>query len=300
MRTFKQKPLQLAKQSTEKSCEQSGVDNSVTLEDFNNPNFLPTHTQILEFFQTDTQWRDFCFNRANPVFEFLNQEYIDALGVYLESRVSEYQTDPNQPIRILEVGAGNGRLSHFLQMKLEQIAPGKTQIYAADSGEWNLSTDFPVEQIDHNQALAKYNPDIVIFSWMPYESDYTKDFRSYASVREYILIGETDHGCCGHVWETWGEKWDFEDHDQKPYQKDSFERFDLQDLGRLQICRTDQLLDWRHSKTVSFRRQAKLTPLKKTKKTTVNLDSTVEDLINTSNHTRSIIFEILNVFKKIT
>jgi len=271
----------------------------ISIEDFKNPKFLPTHKQIYNFFQTQKQWEEFCFNDKFPVFEFLNQEYLDALTDYLESRVSEYQTDPNQPLRILEVGAGNGRLSHFLRQRLDQRLPSQTQIFATDSGEWNLSTDFPVEQIDHIKALAKYNPDIVIFCWMPYQTDSTQDFRSCPSVKEYILIGETDYGCCGHEWMTWGKKWDFEDHDQKPYHIDSFERFDLQDLGRLQICRTDQLLDWRHSGTVSFRRQSKLTPLPKTKKDIVNLDSTVDSLINAKHHTRNIVFEILKDLKKI-
>ena len=134
---------------------------------------------------------------------------------------------------------------------------------------------------------------------MPYQTDSTKDFRSCPSVKEYILIGETDHGCCGHPWETWGVTWDFKDHDQTPYQVDGFERFDLQDLRGLQICRTDQLLDWRHSETVSFRRQANLTPLQKSKTDIVNLDSTVDCLINANHHTRNIVFEILKDLKKI-
>jgi len=229
-----------------------------SIEDFNNPNFLPTHAQIQEFFRTEQQWRGFFSNK--PIYEFLNEEYLDALAEYIESKISEYRTSQNTPSRILEVGAGNGRLSHFLRIKLEQRVPSQTQIFVTDSGEWNLSADFPVEQIDHKQALEKYNPDIVIFSWMPNNIDCSKDFRAYPGVKEYILIGESDYGSCGDQWETWGNTWDYEDHDVTPYQEDGFERFNLPMLKRWQICRNDRHRWYRHSDTVSFRRQPKLTP----------------------------------------
>ena len=55
--------------------------------------------------------------------------------------------------------------------------------------------------------MKKHSPDIVIFSWMPYQEDSSKDIRKFDSVQEYILIGETDGGCCGDEWETWGHSW---------------------------------------------------------------------------------------------
>lgn len=58
--------------------------------------------------------------------------------------------------------------------------------------------------MDYKEALKKYKPDIVISSWMPYTEDWTKDFRTFSSVKEYILIGEPDNGCCGHPWKMWG------------------------------------------------------------------------------------------------
>ena len=171
------------------------------------------------------------------IFEFWNKEYIDALGNYLSRRVEDLGGTEEHPVRILEVGAGNGALTHFLQEKLDADMPGKTVMIACDSeisNDWveenKIDSVFPVQKIDHQGAIATHKPNIIIFSWMPYKYDCTDDFRAAESVEEYILIGETDYGCCGDEWKTWGIAPSEEDREagkdyRTPlYEQDGFER----------------------------------------------------------------------------
>ena len=108
---------------------------------------------------------------------------------------------------------------------------------------------FPVEKLDHKMTLKKYNPEIVIVSWMSKDLDMTPDFRAKQGVQEYILIGEVDYGACGSL-ATWGAN------SKAPpqWEVDGFERWDLEDLSTLQVARTDNPYVKFHSKTVSFRR----------------------------------------------
>lgn len=223
------------------------------------PNFLPRRDEITTAFRGNRDaWFNHCFDKGNPVFEFLNEEHVTALAGYFADRAKSRTAD--NPLVILEVGAGNGRLSHMLRGKLEAMVPDKVKIVATDSGDWGLKSDFQVEQLGHQEAMEKYQPEVVVFSWMPYQEDISKDFRSNESVQEYVLIGETDWGCCGDEWETWGLAWSRDDEgegDDTPlHKKDGFERVNLDDISDLQSCRTDSPGEYHHSSTVSFRRKA--------------------------------------------
>jgi len=233
-------------------------------EKLRDPSYLPTHEDISRAFKAEglfsREWHDFCFDEENPIFEFLNEEHLSAFGDYLSQRAEALGASEDSPVTILEVGAGNGRLSHFLQQKLEAKLPGKVKVVATDSGEWSLKTAFPVETIGHREALEKYKPKIVVFSWMPYGADFTDDFRAAESVDEYILIGETDGVCCGDEWRTWGQSWSFDEEGEEkekvaPYIADGFERENLEDVSAHQICRTDQPGQYYHSSTTSFKRK---------------------------------------------
>jgi hypothetical protein len=226
------------------------------------PGYLPKYKEIMTTFEKAESTIDlfrFCYEKDSSIFEFLNEEFIDSFSDYLSQRVRELNASEDEPIIVLEVGAGNGRLSHFLRQKLDFKLPGKVEVVAIDSGQWDIKTTFPVETLEHVEALRKYQPDIVIFSWMPYEEDVTDDFRATQSVNEYILIGETDGGCCGDEWRTWGLRpYNFDEEEQQeeviPYVADGFEREDLNEISKTQICRTDFGGSYHHSSTVSFRR----------------------------------------------
>lgn len=230
-------------------------------EKLKDPTFLPTHADIERAFRREDpyseDWHRYCFDKENPVFEFLNEEFIEAFSDYLSKRAQELGASEDSPVIILEVGAGSGRLTHFLQQKLEAKLPGKVKVVATDSGEWKLKTAFPVEQIGHKEALEKHQPQIVVFSWMPYGEDYTDAFRVAESVQEYILIGETAGGCCGDEWLTWGQSWSSDEEEEKvaPHVAEGFSQEHLDEVSQHQICRTDEPGNYYHSGTVSFKRK---------------------------------------------
>ena len=104
----------------------------------------------------------------------------------------------------------------------------------------------------HVQAL-------VLVSWMELGQDWSDVFRQCKSVREYILIGETDDGACGHPWKTWGHSFDGDGGDRggvattaaetaeetsaasaPPYAMDGFERVGLHALSELQLGKFDE------------------------------------------------------------
>ena len=125
---------------------------------------------------------------------------------------------------VLEVGAGNGRLSHFLNRSPGGALAGSviaTDIFGADGfigsfgGEPSSANRVGVgagfdggpliatEKISQEAAVEKYAPRVVVCSWMP-EEDWTATWRSHPSVRAYVLIGEADGGQSGRPWPTWG------------------------------------------------------------------------------------------------
>ncbi|MEK7166794.1 MAG: hypothetical protein AAB732_00015 [Patescibacteria group bacterium] len=225
--------------------------------------YLPTHKDVTFIFKNpekffSNEYIRLCDpDKKHPVFEFLNEEFINAFSDYLFQQIKnldEFKT--NKPITILEVCAGNGRLTYFLQQKFEKILSEKVKIIGTDSKQWGLKTFFPVEKLDYKAAIKKYQPEIIICSWMPPEEDFTKDFRSFESVKEYILIGESDNNCCGNRWLTWGINYDKKDQ-IIPYVADGFERIDINEVKKYQICKTDMIGQYNHSNTVSFRRKNK-------------------------------------------
>jgi len=180
------------------------------------------------------------------LYEFFTLEYAKALKAYLFERYTKQ-------VRILEVGAGRG---HFARQMRELGA----QWLAIDDGSWDESvrTDW------HNVAKASIESDLlhltrhhkidVIFqSWMPYEADFSVFFRE-CPIEEYILLGETDCGCCGS-YEMWGgtSDWENDIHTPPGYEKDGWRRVNLDKLPS-NPCRTDELGSYYHSQTVSFRR----------------------------------------------
>jgi hypothetical protein len=247
------------------------------------PSFLPTHEQIRQAFPPETEENDwgnfdeekyrksfdsFCRDEENRTFEFLNMEFIDAFSDYLTKRAQSLGASEQNPVVILVVGAGNGRLSHFLQDRFDEKLLGQIKVVATDSGEWDIKSAFPVEKLGHEEALQKYQPKIVVFSWMPHGEDCTDAFRAAESVQEYVLVGETDFGCCGDEWLTWGyqQNYDFDDEGNEiekepeipPYARDGFTQKYVEEMFGTQICRTDEIHHpARHSYTVSFKRESK-------------------------------------------
>lgn len=204
-----------------------------------NPYYLPTADEVYDafggldsygMFRLSPDWYRYIFN-SPPRYEVLTQEYISALGIYLADRIRAYSGSVDHPIRILEIGAGNGQLSYFLDFYLQAIVPDQASIIATDKNE-PIQNNFPVEVIYYVDAIREYKPAIIINSWMPLEQDWTEECRKVPEIQEIILIGDEDS--CGTP-ESWKED-------------ASFTRLDLQALEAVQVSRTQ------NPSTVSLRR----------------------------------------------
>ncbi|MDB5264947.1 MAG: uncharacterized protein JWN64_518 [Parcubacteria group bacterium] len=208
--------------------------------------------------------RDFAVN--NHIFEVFTQEYIEKFSGYLKERIANLSSG-DEPITILEVGAGNGKLSHLLKDSMKDlVASGKVKLVATDSGDWEIDSPWEnVEKLEVKDALKKYHPNIVISSWMPHGEDWTKDFREEKSVKEYVLIGP--YGPCGSdaTWEhtrpefekMYGDKELAKKMQPSSFDRDGFIRTDHGELSEYQISRLDiggeakTISEWR-SGTTSF------------------------------------------------
>ena len=112
-------------------------------------------------------------------YQLLNKEFVENLADEIKKL---------NPKKVIELNAGVGYLSRFLQRYGIDIIP-------TDSHNWNFDYNEDVEKLTYEQALEKYNPDVVIQSWeMPGAKGSIKSLE-YPSVRHLIWIGEK--GNCG-------------------------------------------------------------------------------------------------------
>jgi hypothetical protein len=115
------------------------------------------------------------------VFQFWNKQFNDEL-------VKLIRKDHKL---ILDVGAGDGMLSKILHDR-------GFNVVAVDNYNWPFKMRyFKVHKMTYKQGLKKFEPDVVISSWMPLYKDWTPEFRKTKSVKQYILIGEVDAACGG-------------------------------------------------------------------------------------------------------
>lgn len=262
---------------------------------FSDPEFLPTRQQIggafvdphnPEYF--NKVWSNLCLRDGQdpvPGFEFLTVEYINELTGYLVYKGQRISAEQRRPANVLEICAGNGRLTHFLQARSNVTTPGTINVTATDNGIRSITPTFPVINNDYKEALQRYKPDIVLCSWMPMKEDFSRDIRACNSVREYILIGERD--LCGDPWLTWGEvpeqyyyyneseardtsgleSWEIAMIDYirnrhvPPFTRDGFVETRLERVEANQLCAFDRPGAPSYSSTISFCRQKRNTSL---------------------------------------
>ncbi len=149
-------------------------------------------------------YMDFCYEHG--LFEIFTKEYIEALAAYLDGRIKQLAVRLKRPVKILEIGAGDGKLTHFLTEELRKRGVDTFRMFATDGGnpgeDMHLQPLYPVIDERHDEALWDFEPDIVVCSWMMRNMDLTREIRQTPTVDEYILIGPTDIGTCGQLWET--------------------------------------------------------------------------------------------------
>jgi hypothetical protein len=124
-------------------------------EKLQDPFYLPTRDEIFRVFKSFKEWSIFCNNPEHPIFEALNQEYLDALNNYFLQQAENFNATKNKPLVILEVGAGDGHLAYFLQEKIKEQKSNKIKILATNlyTKEWKIKSVFPVENISQKKAI---------------------------------------------------------------------------------------------------------------------------------------------------
>jgi hypothetical protein len=205
--------------------------------------YLPSIRELREPFGAHHDWfgRLWLYALKNDLsfWELLTQESVNAWADYLASRYAAGQVD------VLEVGAGNGRLTHFLGLALEQRRPGQFRIRATDDGSWQTVPAYPVEQLSAAAAIERYRPQVVIACWSKIVR--LQNLCAPFEVAEILMIGEPAL-CESMVHVEYGET--------APTQVGGYTYVTLDDIARLQHCRTDDtVLGWHNqrSSTQSFR-----------------------------------------------
>eukprot|EP01065_Artemidia_motanka_P012596 TRINITY_DN16945_c0_g1_i2.p1 TRINITY_DN16945_c0_g1~~TRINITY_DN16945_c0_g1_i2.p1 ORF type:complete len:457 (+),score=151.32 TRINITY_DN16945_c0_g1_i2:83-1453(+) len=204
---------------------------------------------------TPLDWVFFTTNAERKLCEVWTLEYLSALAEVLCSDPDSFREDAV----VLEIAAGDGRLTHLLRQRVEAVCPDRTAgvTWVASDEEGNLAdatNTFTVEEADAQTALQAHQPRIVLCSWMPLSTDLSAAIRDTPSVAMYILIGEADFGVCGEPWATWGLG--KPEPGVKNYTEDGWQRENLHHLRPLQISRHDFPAAKYHSQTVLFRKNA--------------------------------------------
>eukprot|EP01060_Flectonema_neradi_P013082 TRINITY_DN19881_c0_g1_i1.p1 TRINITY_DN19881_c0_g1~~TRINITY_DN19881_c0_g1_i1.p1 ORF type:complete len:405 (+),score=60.15 TRINITY_DN19881_c0_g1_i1:32-1246(+) len=147
---------------------------------------------MLDPFDTKTFTKLHFFCEQNGFCNVLNQEMISELANHLKSQ--------DRPI--IEVGAGSGRLTHFL--KQYGVNDIRATDHKPDGYISGYSTgNFPVERADSDEVVKKYCPHTILCSWMPEGIDWTSSWRT-DQINKYILLGEPFGGQSGTPWDTFG------------------------------------------------------------------------------------------------
>lgn len=200
------------------------------------------------------------YMESHEIYDFYTAEYVAELADHLVETKSDLGVDK---LDVVEVGAGDGRLSQFLRGALEERGQSEAvAVTATDDRSWRFAPAFPVEDV--GAARAAENAHVAIAAWMPPGADWTAAWRAHSKLAEYVVIGEAWDGCCGHNWRTHGNP-TFSDEaseprpdrvgGQTPYARDGFEKRELRDLSKLQLSRYDCKPFAGSSKTFSFRRR---------------------------------------------
>lgn len=160
--------------------------------------YLPS-LEDLNNINNNWNWNKSDFIHHNPLwtpFQVLNKEFIEWLSNEI---IKLTKLINSENINILEVWAWNWRLSYFLEKELtiEKVKKNINQI-ASDDFSWHEKDDpyiwvkkikwISIENYDVEESIEKFKPNIIISSWMPDKTDWTKFFRKYKNLNSFILI----------------------------------------------------------------------------------------------------------------
>jgi hypothetical protein len=149
---------------------------------------LPAYDELTELYgllqnnEEHNLWGSLCTH--NCIHHAFSEEYVSLLAHELLRTGIEG--------RVVEICAGNGKLSHWLRLfGVKSVATDKCC-------RTNIDYDPRyVERIDAVSALERYRPQLVIGCWLPPKSDLASRAIDFPSVTHFLLIGEDDTGCTG-------------------------------------------------------------------------------------------------------
>lgn len=154
---------------------------------------LMKYADVFEFFRKIGKeyisgWRMYCcgHNKNNrSIFQVFSEEFINDIASIVNRKLSETGGE-----LVLEVMAGDGKLSEFLRPRINGT------LITTDSMRWE-SVKYPdfIEELNAEDAINKYNPDIIIMCWEPYMSRLGVKLAKEG--RKLLWIGEGSGGCCG-------------------------------------------------------------------------------------------------------
>lgn len=207
---------------------------------FRDATYLPTRAEVLSL----KHFQNYCDEFGD--YEILSREYLKAFGDQLLFDVRSL-LKKREEIQILEVGAGSGRLTHFLsEYVLRSLSEEEQKVIrfvASDSFEEQIPPVFDVQQIKTKEAVEQIKPSIVITSWSRISVEEIVNGAPW--IEEVVVIGEPGI-CAGGDEGGW-----------RPVRGFSMKR--LLNATALQICRTDLLTSdnklLQHSNTTIYKRR---------------------------------------------
>ncbi|KAJ9435104.1 hypothetical protein DIPPA_32353 [Diplonema papillatum] len=137
---------------------------------------------------------------AHGFCQVLTQEFVEDLAAQLAAGGT----------RVVEFGAGSGRLAYFLKKAGVDVsatdADPRGFIASYNPRPWDdglVVTELDVSEPSDSVKACLERCDVALVSWMPEGKDWTSVFRHYR-VPAYCLVGEPDAGQSGQPWNTFG------------------------------------------------------------------------------------------------
>lgn len=214
------------------------------------------------------------YPRGRRQFEVLTSELAFSLARCLCVLRVALKLGEERPLRVLELGAGSGRLAHHVRKALGRMSAAgagsspderKVLLIASDIASTRTSADldaagagpdYPLLLADYRAALEQCRPDVALVCWMPLGSDWTPSIRACPSVQAYLLVGETSGVVCGSPG-TWGRARAEDEQGALPPEVGGWTVRALEGTSARQLCMLDEPWDnTRHSQTVLFLREA--------------------------------------------
>lgn len=136
---------------------------------------LPTFEQAQRFYSVlkgrgEEALSDFF--QENDIFQVWNEEFIEGLV----SLIKGLETQP-----ILEICAGNGKLGYHLQQR-------GINLHMTDDGSWHINSNGLTEKLDYNEALKKYEPQLVIAAWPEQWTRIKWNVLDFPTLKYFITI----------------------------------------------------------------------------------------------------------------